>query len=90
MIGVDNDQNILDLERDLAIFENKVDDLLKNFEEQFKSKIREQIYSVINSKMINVKDEKVLLVNYKISKSKSIINYKDFLLEQIQQKINKK
>ena len=88
MIGVDHDHNILDLERDLAIFDNKVDDFLKNFEQQFKSKIREQIYSVINSKMINVKDEKVLLVNYKISKSKSIINYKDFLLEQIQQKIN--
>lgn len=88
MIGVDHDHNILDLERDLAIFDNKVDDFLKNFEEQFKSKIREQIYSFINSKMINVKDEKVLLVNYKISKSKSIINYKDFLLEQIQQKIN--
>ena len=78
LIGVDDEGNIIGLEKDLKIFSNKIDTFLKNFKNQVKAKIGEQFYPFINAEIIAVNNKKVLLVECKRSKSACFIDGKDF------------
>ena len=78
LIGVSDEGNIIGLERDLKLKQNKKDKFLLYFKNQIKTKIGEQFYPFINSEMVKIDNKDVLMIECKRSKTACFIDSKDF------------
>ena len=78
LIGVSDEGNIIGLEKDLKLKQNKKDKFLLYFKNQIRNKIGEQFYPFINSEIVNIDNKEVLMIECKQSKSACFIDAKDF------------